>query len=168
MQCPYCANPDTRVVDSRLGDGGECVRRRRECTACAERFTTFEEFALSMPQVIKYDDRREKFMESKLRRGMARALEKRPVSGEAVEGAVKRVMRRFAHTGEREVAAAAIGEAVMRELGELDEVAFLRFASVYRRFQDVDAFNAEVERLRDAQLSRPSKMQRSIFGGKKV
>ncbi|MDD9811336.1 MAG: transcriptional regulator NrdR [Gammaproteobacteria bacterium] len=168
MQCPYCAHPDTRVIDSRLGDGGECVRRRRECAACAERFSTFEQTVLSMPQVIKFDGRREKFDESKLRRGIDRALEKRPVSGETVEGAIKRVMRRFTCAGEREVPAAAIGEAVMRELSELDGVAYLRFASVYRRFQDVDAFNTEVERLRGAQLSRPNKVQLSIFGGAKV
>lgn len=167
MQCPYCTNPDTRVIDSRLGDGGECVRRRRQCPACTERFTTFEQMVLQMPQVIKFDGRREKFDETKLRRGVHRALEKRPVSGEAVEGAIKRVMRRFTHKGEREIPAADIGEAVMRELSELDEVAYVRFASVYRRFQDVDAFNEEVERLRGAQLSRPSKVQLSLFGGGK-
>jgi len=167
MQCPYCAHADTRVIDSRLSDGGESVRRRRECAACAERFTTFEEFALSMPQVVKFDGRREKFSESKLRRGFERALEKRPVGGEAVEGAIKRILRKFAHTGEREVATAAIGDAVMRELTELDGVAYVRFASVYRRFQDVDAFGAEVERLRGAQRGI-NKAQSSIFGGKKV
>lgn len=168
MQCPYCAHADTRVIDSRLGDGGECVRRRRQCPACGERFTTFEETALSPPQVVKFDGRREKFDETKLRRGIARALEKRPVGGEAVEGAIKRILRRFAHTGEREIAAADIGDAVMRELSALDGVAYVRFASVYRRFQDVDAFGAEVERLRGAQLSQPNKAQSSIFGGKKV
>jgi len=167
MQCPYCAHPDTRVVDSRLSDGGESVRRRRECAACAERFTTFEQTAPASPQVIKFDGRREKFDEAKLRRGFERALEKRPVSGEAVEGAIKRVMRYLTRAGEREVAAAAIGDAVMRELTALDGVAYVRFASVYRRFQDVDAFGPEVERLRGAQRGA-DKSQASIFGGKKV
>lgn len=167
MRCPFCASDNTRVLDSRLGDGGECVRRRRECQACDERFTTYEQMALQMPQVIKADGRREKFSEAKLRTGMLRALEKRPVGGEAVEGAINRVMRRFTHRGEREITAADIGDAVMYELCALDEVAYVRFASVYRRFQDVDAFGEEVERLKGTLLSQPSKAQLSIFGGKK-
>ena len=168
MRCPYCASVDTRVIDSRLGDGGECVRRRRECQACEERFTTFEQVVLQMPRVIKSDGSREKFSEDKLRRGMTRALEKRPIDTEAVEGAINRVMRQFTHKGEREIAAQDIGEAAMRELGELDEVAYVRFASVYRRFQDLDAFSDEVEKFRQSLSSLPSKSQLSVFsGGKK-
>ena len=167
MRCPYCASADTRVLDSRLGDGGECVRRRRECQSCDERFTTFEQMVLQMPQVIKSNGSREKFSEAKLRSGMTRALEKRPVGSEAVEGAINRVMRRFTHKGEREIPTARIGEAVMYELSELDGVAYVRFASVYRRFQDIDAFGEEVERLKGSLLSQPSKVQLSIFGGGK-
>ena len=167
MLCPYCASEDTRVIDSRLGDGGECVRRRRECQACDERFTTFEHVVLQMPQIIKSDGNREKFDEDKLRGGMLRALEKRPIDTEAVEGAINRVMRRFTHKGEREVPTRAIGEAVMAELSELDQVAYVRFASVYRKFQDLDAFNDEVEKLRGSLLSQPSKAQLSVFSGSK-
>ena len=167
MRCPYCASTDTRVIDSRLGDGGECVRRRRECQACDERFTTFEHVVLQMPRVIKSDGGREKFSEEKLRRGMTRALEKRPIDTEAMEGAISRVMRKFTHKGEREIPAGEIGEAVMLALSELDDVAYVRFASVYRRFQDLDAFNEEVTKLRESQLSQPSKAQLSIFRGSK-
>jgi len=145
MNCPHCAGADTRVLDSRLGDGGECVRRRRQCQACDARFTTLEHFARSMPRVIKANGGREKFSEDKLRLGMMRALEKRPAGTEAVEGALRRIMRRF--QGEREIAARDIGEAVMAELSALDEVAYVRFASVYRQFQDIDAFRDEVEKL---------------------
>ncbi len=169
MRCPYCANEDTRVIDSRLGDGGECVRRRRECQDCKERFTTSEYVVLQMPLVIKHDGRREKFNEEKLRRGMTRSLEKRPIDSESVEGAIIRVMRQFTHKGEREIPTRNIGEAVMRELSELDEVAYVRFASVYRRFQDLDAFNNEVERLKGSNHNRPSKDQLSVFsGGKRI
>ncbi len=168
MRCPYCASEATRVIDSRLGDGGECVRRRRECQDCDQRFTTFEHVVLQLPLVIKFDGSREKFSEEKLRRGMTRALEKRPIDTEIVEGAINRVMRQFTHKGEREIPARDIGEAVMRELSELDEVAYVRFASVYRRFQDLDAFGYEVEKFRESQLSRPNRAQLSIFsGGKK-
>lgn len=167
MRCPYCANQDTRVIDSRLGDGGESVRRRRECQACDERFTTFEHLALQMPQVIKSDGRRERFDESKLRRGLERALEKRPVEAETIEGAVNRIMRNFTHKGEREVEASVIGESVMNELRDLDEVAYVRFASVYRSFQDLEAFSDEVEKLRETLTDRSGKVQLSLFAGGK-
>jgi len=167
MRCPYCANDDTRVIDSRLGDGGESVRRRRECQSCQERFTTFEHLALQMPQVIKSDGRRERFDESKLRRGLERALEKRPVEAETIEGAVNRIMRRFTHKGEREIEAHAIGESVMHELQDLDEVAYVRFASVYRSFQDLEAFSDEVEKLRETLTDRSGKVQLSLFAGGK-
>ena len=148
MRCPFCAGDDTRVVDSRLGDGGETVRRRRECQACGERFTTYERAELKLPQVIKSDGRREWFDEEKLRRGIDRALEKRPIDSETVEAVLSRLLRRFSLGGDREVASRDIGEAVMAELRQLDEVAYVRFASVYRSFQDLDAFSQELERLR--------------------
>ena len=160
MLCPYC-NTDTRVIDSRQGD--DFVRRRRECPACEQRFTTHEQIVLSMPQVIKADGGREKFSEEKLRNGMLRALEKRPVDTERIENALNQIMRAIADSGEREIAAKTIGEAVMSALAELDEVAFIRFASVYRRFPDLDAFNDEVAKLKLAQLQRPNKSQQSIF-----
>ncbi len=166
MRCPYCANADTRVLDSRLGDGGECVRRRRECQACDERFTTFERVVLRLPLVIKSSGSREKFSEAKLRRGIERALEKRPIDSEAVEGAINRVMRQCAHEGEREIPVALVGEAVMTELSALDEVAYVRFASVYRRFQDLDAFDDALEKLRETQSSLPSQSQLSLFSGR--
>ncbi len=164
MQCPYCANGDTRVIDSRLGGDGECVRRRRVCQACDGRFSTLEQVVLELPLVIKSDGNREKFDETKLRRGMTRALEKRPIDAEAVEGAIARLKRQFTHRGEPEIPAAAIGEAVMAELSELDEVAFVRFASVYRRFQDIDAFSDEVEKLKESLPSLPSEAQLSLLG----
>ncbi len=167
MRCPFCANDDTRVIDSRLGDGGESVRRRRECIGCEERFTTFEHVALQMPQVIKSDGARERFDESKLRRGLTRALEKRPVEIATVESAVNRIMRRFTHKGEREIDAKQIGEAVMSELREIDEVAYVRFASVYRSFQDLEAFSDEVEKLRESLTDQTGKVQLSLFSGAK-
>lgn len=167
MRCPYCICEDTRVIDSRLGEGGESVRRRRECLSCEERFTTFEYVVLQMPQVIKSSGRREKFDETKLRRGLARALEKRPVESGRIESAVNRIMRRFTHKGDREIAASSIGEAVMCELRELDEVAYVRFASVYRSFQDLEAFSDEVEKLRETLIGRNDELQLSLFVGAK-
>jgi transcriptional repressor NrdR len=167
MRCPYCANEDTRVIDSRLGDGGESVRRRRECQGCGERFTTFEHIALQMPQIIKSDGTRERFNEEKLRGGLARALEKRPVGADAIEGVLNRIMRRFTHKGEREIESREIGEAVMQELRDLDEVAYVRFASVYRSFQDLEAFSDEVEKLRETLTDRSGKVQLSLFGSGK-
>lgn len=147
MRCPYCGDPDTKVVDSRLANEGDSVRRRRECVGCGERFTTFETAELVMPRVVKQDGMREPFNEDKLRSGMMRALEKRPVDTEAVEQAINRIKRRLWARGDREVAARLVGEWVMNELRELDEVAYVRFASVYRSFQDVNAFREEIERL---------------------
>ena len=167
MRCPFCSSEDTRVIDSRLGDGGESVRRRRACTDCEERFTTFEHVVLQLPQIIKSDGRRERFDELKLRRGLQRALEKRPVNAETIEGAVNRILRRFTHRGDREIEAKAIGEAVMVELRELDEVAYVRFASVYRSFQDLEAFSDEVEKLRDTLSDRSGRVQLSLFSGGK-
>ncbi|AFT69101.1 transcriptional regulator NrdR [Alloalcanivorax dieselolei B5] len=136
------------MIDSRLvADGGQ-VRRRRECLSCNERFTTFETAELVMPRVIKSDGTREPFDENKLRAGMQRALEKRPVSVEDLEAAISRICHRLRATGERELPARELGERVMEELQLLDDVAYVRFASVYRSFQDISEFAAEVDRLR--------------------
>jgi transcriptional repressor NrdR len=148
MHCPFCAHPDTKVNDSRLAAEGTQIRRRRECLACGERFTTFETAELVMPIVAKSDHRRVPFDESKLRAGLAKALEKRPVSREALEDAVGHITRKLRGLGEREVTSRQIGEIVMEELHKLDEVAYVRYASVYRDFRDVEEFREEIERLR--------------------
>ena len=147
MHCPFCGADDTRVVDSRLVAGGDQIRRRRECPTCRERFTTFEVAELLMPRVIKRDDSREPFDENKLRAGLQRSLEKRPVGVEAVEAAISAIKRELQSAGEREVPSRVIGEKVMAQLRGLDDVAFVRFASVYRRFQDLSEFRAELDRL---------------------
>ncbi len=147
MYCPFCHTQETKVIDSRLVSEGNQVRRRRECIQCAERFTTYETAELVMPLIIKRDGRRKPYDEEKLRAGLARALEKRPVSVESQEAAIGRLKQQLRAGGEREVSSQAVGEMVMRELRELDDVAFVRFASVYRRFQDVNEFNEEIKRL---------------------
>lgn len=147
MHCPFCSTDDTKVIDSRLVTDGAQVRRRRECNACGERFTTFETAELVMPRVVKSDGKREPFDEAKLRAGLMRALEKRPVSMEDLEAAVTRISHYLRATGERELPARNIGELVMEELRQLDTVAYVRFASVYRSFQDISDFRAEVEKL---------------------
>ncbi|MCC6296364.1 MAG: transcriptional regulator NrdR [Pseudomonadales bacterium] len=147
MHCPFCGTEDTRVVDSRLVADGSQIRRRRECASCKERFTTFEVAELLMPRVVKRDGSREPFDEHKLRAGLQRALEKRPVSVEAVEAAIGAIKRDLQSAGEREVPSRVIGEKVMEQLRRLDDVAFVRFASVYRRFQDLSEFRAELDRL---------------------
>jgi transcriptional repressor NrdR len=147
MYCPFCKADDTKVVDSRLvADGGQ-VRRRRECLSCSERFTTYEMAELVMPRVIKTDGTREPFDEHKLRAGLQRALEKRPVSIEEIEVALTQIRHFLQVTGEREVPSRMIGEAVMTKLRELDEGAYVRFASVYRSFQDLSEFQDELNRL---------------------
>ena len=154
MRCPYCFAEDTRVIDSRLADEGDAVRRRRECLACRERFTTFEHAELRLPQIIKSDGRREPFHEAKLRAGLQRALEKRPVDATQIDAIVAYVRRSLLGSGEREVTSRQIGEWIMEQLRALDKVAYVRFASVYRSFQDLNAFREEVERLEDqAQVS---------------
>lgn len=155
MHCPFCGHVETKVTDSRLAGEGRQIRRRRECLSCGERFTTFETAELVMPLVVKSDQSREPFDEAKLAAGMRKALEKRPVGPEAIEGAVSRICHRLRTLGEREVPSRHIGELVMEELRHLDEVAYVRFASVYRSFQDVDAFREEIERLRHRRQSRP-------------
>lgn len=147
MHCPFCRADDTKVIDSRLVGGGNQVRRRRECSDCRERFTTFESPELLMPHVIKRDGARNPFDVDKMRQGMMRALEKRPVSVEAFEAALNNILRRISETGEREVTSAFIGEQVMEELRSLDQVAYVRYASVYRSFEDVNEFREEILRL---------------------
>ena len=163
MHCPFCGAEDTRVIDSRLTSDGSQVRRRRECTACAERFTTFETAELVMPRLVKSDGRREPFNEEKLRSGMLRALEKRPVETEAIENAANRIMKRMRDTGEREIPSRKVGEWVMEELRDLDQVAYVRFASVYRRFEDVSAFQEEIERLRQMPSPEERRLQQSLL-----
>ena len=147
MRCPFCGAQDTKVIDSRLFGDGDQVRRRRQCALCKERFTTYETAELNLPRVIKQDGSRVPFDGRKLASGMTRALEKRPVGTEQVEQALSRIRRRMLATGEREVASRQIGEWVMDELRALDQVAYVRFASVYRKFEDVNAFREEIERL---------------------
>lgn len=156
MRCPFCQADDTRVVDSRLAGEGDQVRRRRECTACGERFTTYEAAELVMPRVVKRDGTRVLFDDAKLRTGMLRALEKRPVPTEVVEQALGRIRQRLRAFGEGEVQASLLGEWVMQELSELDQVAYVRFASVYRSFQDVSAFREVIEGLEHSKSSPPT------------
>ncbi|MCC8372642.1 MULTISPECIES: transcriptional regulator NrdR [Photorhabdus] len=147
MHCPFCAAVDTKVIDSRLVGDGSQVRRRRQCLECHERFTTFEMAELVMPRVIKSDDIREPFDEEKLRRGMQKALEKRPVSSDDVEMAMSYIKSQLRATGEREIPSKMIGNLVMDELKKLDKVAYIRFASVYRSFEDIREFGEEIAKL---------------------
>jgi transcriptional repressor NrdR len=152
MHCPFCSADDTKVIDSRLVADGDQVRRRRECTSCGERFTTFETAELVLPRIIKSDGVRQPFDEEKLRSGMMHALQKRPVSIEQIDEALNRILHRLRATGEREVKSRMVGEMVMDELKLLDSVAYVRFASVYRSFQDISEFRTEIEKLeRDTQ-----------------
>ena len=156
MHCPFCGHVETKVNDSRLAGEGRQIRRRRECLKCGERFTTFETAELLMPLVIKGDRGREAFDEHKLRAGMEKALEKRPVPREQIDEAVSRIVHKVRSLGDREISSRAIGELVMEELRHLDEVAYVRFASVYRHFEDVEAFHEEIQRLRDARAREPA------------
>ncbi|HEX3951682.1 MAG TPA: transcriptional regulator NrdR [Steroidobacteraceae bacterium] len=166
MHCPFCGHTETKVIDSRLAGEGRQIRRRRECLACTERFTTFEAAELLLPTVVKGDRSREPFDEKKLLTGMQKALEKRPVSREAVEAAVGRICHKLRSLGEREIASRSIGEMVMEELRHLDEVGYVRFASVYRSFQDLDAFRTEIDQLRRHRRRRePSKDQLPLLPG---
>jgi transcriptional repressor NrdR len=157
MHCPFCNHPETKVNDSRLAAEGQQVRRRRECLACLERFTTFETAELVMPQVIKSDQTREPYQQNKLRAGMMSALQKRPVAHEAMEASLVRIEQKLRNLGEREVASRIIGELVMEELRALDEVAYVRFASIYRSFERVGDFRDEINRL--AKSPKPVKLK---------
>ena len=147
MFCPFCSEIDTKVIDSRLVADGHQVRRRRECLACKERYTTFETAELVMPKIIKRDGSREPFNEDKMRNGLIRALEKRPVSVEKVELSINRVKSTLRATGEREVSSEMLGNTIMEQLKELDKIAYVRFASVYRSFEDIKEFGEEIARL---------------------
>ena len=149
MRCPFCSFEDTRVIDSRMAAEGDLVRRRRECMECRERFTTYEAAEFNYPRVIKSDGRREQFTEDKLRAGIERALEKRPVPMEQVEIAIARIKHKLRSLGDREVKSRKVGDWVMEELKAVDQVAYLRFASVYQSFADVRAFLDEIEKLED-------------------
>jgi transcriptional repressor NrdR len=149
MYCPFCRAVDTKVIDSRLVSDGHQVRRRRECLACHERYTTFETAELVMPRIIKNDGSREPFNEDKMRNGLVRALEKRPVSVEQVELSINKVKSQLRATGEREVPSELLGNIIMEQLKELDKVAYVRFASVYRSFEDIREFGEEIARLGD-------------------
>jgi transcriptional repressor NrdR len=149
MRCPFCGAEDSKVVDSRLSAEGDAIRRRRACGECHERFTTYETIDLALPRLIKRDKSRALFDENKLRAGILRALEKRPVSIDDIDKAVKSIIHRLRASGEREVESRLVGDWVMDALRELDEVAYVRFASVYRSFQDVNAFREEIERMKN-------------------
>ena len=165
MHCPFCGHEETKVTDSRLAGGGAQIRRRRECLSCSERFTTFETAELVMPLVVKSDQSRVPFDEVKLRNGMIKALEKRPVSREAIDEALSRICHKLRNMGERELPSRVIGELVMEELHHLDEVAYVRFASVYRSFQDVDAFRHEIEQMRNRRRRPVHRDQLSLLPG---
>ena len=163
MHCPFCQHTDTRVSDSRVSEDGATIRRRRECEACGERFSTLENIEIKLPAVIKSDGRRDTFDARKLRAGFDRALQKRPVSEEQIEAAVRAVIHAIRMSGEREIASRRIGEFVMNELRKLDHVGYVRFASVYRSFEDVADFREEIEKLeRDLP---PGAGQLSLLGG---
>ena len=147
MHCPFCSHDDTRVIDSRVAEDGSSIRRRRECPECGGRFSTVEQAELRLPTVVKSDGRREVFDENKLRTGFERALQKRPISAEQIDEAVRVVVSELRRSGERELPSRRVGEYVMDQLKPLDQVAYVRFASVYRSFEDVQAFREEIEKL---------------------
>lgn len=157
MHCPFCTAVDTKVVDSRLVAEGQQVRRRRECISCHERYTTYETAELLMPRLIKSNGSSQPFDEQKLRGGILRALEKRPVGIEGIEALINRVKLTIRSSGEREMPARLLGEAVMSELRKLDKVAFVRFASVYRSFEDINEFKIEIDKLAVDSRLNPAK-----------
>jgi transcriptional repressor NrdR len=163
MYCPFCSHEETKVIDSRLAADGRQIRRRRQCLDCNERFTTFETAEVVMPRLIKSDNSRQPFDENKLRNSMIRALEKRPVAADEFEQAIGRLVHRLRTMGEREVASRLVGELVMEELRSLDEVAYVRFASVYRSFQDVTEFQDEIKRLQEISRTAANREQMSLL-----
>ncbi|MDR0480807.1 MAG: transcriptional regulator NrdR [Gallionellaceae bacterium] len=154
MKCPFCKHADTQVLDTRESEEGSSIRRRRRCRSCDKRFTTYETVELSMPQVVKQNGMRAEFDEEKLRTSFTRALHKRPVPTELVDTAIDHVIQKLFALGEREIGSRQIGEMVMKELLKLDKVAYIRFASVYRSFQDVDDFAEVVEAVRKTPARR--------------
>jgi transcriptional repressor NrdR len=164
VQCPFCRHADTRVVDSRTAEDRSSIRRRRECPECGARFNTFERAHLPVPPLEKSDGSTEAFDEEKLRRGMERALYKRPVSDERLQESIDRIVDKLRTFGERSVPARAVGEWVMAELREMDHVAYVRFASVYRQFNDAQAFREEIERLERAPSPELRRSQLPLIG----
>ena len=147
MKCPYCNHPDTRVIDSRPAEDGSAIRRRRSCDECGKRFTTYEKVETIPLIIIKKDNNREQYNRSKIERGIIRACYKRPVSAEAIQKTVERIEIKIFNLGAKEVSSTDVGEIVMDELKELDEVAYVRFASVYREFKDVNTFMDEIKKM---------------------
>ena len=166
MRCPFCNADDTKVTDSRLANEGDAVRRRRECQNCTERFTTYEIAELVMPRIVKSGGNRVPFDEDKLRAGIMRALEKRPVETEQIEASINHIKQRLRNTGDRETDSQVLGGFVMDELRELDHVAYVRFASVYRSFEDVNAFREEIERLEREPSPEVRRQQMSLLPGR--
>ena len=148
MKCPFCSHPDTQVVETRIAEDGGFIRRRRQCASCEKRFTTYERPDVNFPTIVKKDGRRIEFERSKLLASMNLALRKRPVSTEQVDGAIERIEEKLLALGQREIQSTRIGELVMRELKKLDKVAYVRFASVYRSFEDIDEFKTLVDEVR--------------------
>ena len=149
MKCPFCFADDTSVIDSRVSEDGQKIRSRRRCQSCDKRFTTYEIVELRLPQVVKHDGSRAEFDRNKLLIGFKRALHKRPVPTSYVDAAIDRIMQKFLSMGEREVSSRSIGECVMEELYKLDQVAYIRFASVYKSFQDVDDFRDAIREVQN-------------------
>ena len=157
MKCPFCKGPDTQVVDTRESEEGDSIRRRRRCLSCDKRFTTYEMVELRMPQVVKQNGMRSEFDEEKLRTSFTRALHKRPVPTELVDTAIDNVTQKIFALGEREIGSRQIGEMVMKELLKLDKVAYIRFASVYKSFQDVGDFSDAIDAVKNARRRKTDK-----------
>ena len=163
MRCPFCRSEDTKVVDSRLANEGFQVRRRRECLSCNERYTTYESAERNLPRVVKRDGRREPFNEEKLRKGVTLACEKRPVATDILDATINRIIHKATSIGEREISTQSIGEWTMSELREVDQVAYVRFASVYRSFEDVQAFKDIIDRVENDLSPEMLKSQLSLI-----
>ncbi|MDD5248863.1 MAG: transcriptional regulator NrdR [Rhodocyclaceae bacterium] len=155
MKCPYCADPNTQVVDTRENEDGDTVRRRRRCLACDKRFTTYERVELQLPLVVKKNGSRTEYDRDKLKSSMMLALRKRPVTTESLDTAIDRIEEKLVQMAEREVASDRIGELVIRELKKLDKVAYIRFASVYRNFEDLDEFSDAIREVKKPRVRRP-------------
>jgi transcriptional repressor NrdR len=155
MKCPYCSDPNTQVIDTRENDDGDTVRRRRRCVACDKRFTTYERVELQLPHVVKKNGSRAEFDREKLSGSLHLALRKRPVTTESIDAAIDRIEEKLVTLGEREIASERIGELVMRELRKLDKIAYIRFASVYRNFEDVEEFSDVIREVKKPRASKP-------------
>ena len=160
MRCPFCHSEDTQVLDTRASEEGDSIRRRRRCNACDKRFTTYERVELAMPVIVKKNGSRTEFEPAKLRASLMLALRKRPVSADAVDGAIQRIEEKLLSSGEREIMSGQIGELVMRELRRLDKIAYIRFASVYRSFEDVSEFRDAIDEIDVDSKAVPSRQNR--------